>query len=109
MKLQKDWILVDMRGFMWDNMNIGPLKLEEITVDKIIEIENHAQEVRLEQLTLTQLQEVAEKRAKTERELLEIEWDCKLRAMKAHTLGFSKAKLGKIFDVSQSTINRWVG
>lgn len=94
---------------MWDNMNLEPLKLEDITTEKLLEIEKHAQEVRLKDVTLSAMNEVAKQRENAQKDLLLAEMECQRRAIRARTLGFSKAELGRIFDVSQSTINRWVG
>lgn len=98
-----------MGRFMWDNMNVKPLKLEEITVDKLIEIEKHAEEVRLEQLTLKQLNKLSKERDRLLKELSRVEMDCQLRAMRAHTLGFSKKELAEIFNVKTNQITKWVG
>jgi len=98
-----------MRDFMWENMNMKPIKLEEITPEKLIEIEQYAQEVRLEQLTLAQLKEISEQREVAIATLSQIEMDCKMRAMRARSLGFSKAELARIFNVNNNTITKWVG
>lgn len=94
---------------MWEHMDVGPIKLDELTPDKIMEIEKHAQEVRLEQLTLAQLTELAEQREVAMTTLSQIETDCQMRAMRAHSVGFSKAELARIFNVNVNTITRWVG
>lgn len=98
-----------MRQFMWDNMKQEPLKLEDITTDKLIEIEKHAEEVRMRELTLASMQNVATERDSLKEQLLRIEMECQARAIRAHSLGFSKVDLGKIFNVTQNTIKRWVG
>lgn len=98
-----------MRGVSWENMKMKPLKLEEITPDKILELEKHAENVRLQDLTLSQLQNLSEKRKVAEVTLNKTETECKLRAMRAHSIGFSKAELARIFDVPNKTITKWIG
>lgn len=98
-----------MRDFMWDNMYVEPIKLEDITPDKILEIEEYAQQVRIEQLTLAQLRELSDKRQELLQQLAETDIDCQLRCMRAHTLGFSKSDLAKIFNVPASVIKKWIG
>lgn len=98
-----------MRGVSWENMNMKPLKLKDITPDKILELEKHAENVRLHDLTFAQLQELSQRRKIAEATLSETEMECKLRAMRAHSIGFSKAELSKIFDVPSRTITKWIG
>lgn len=97
-----------MRGVSWDNMNMKPLKLEEITPEKLVEIDKRAENVRLHDLTLSQLEELSTQRSIAEATFSQIEWDCKVRAMRAHSLGFSKAELARIFDVPTNKIKKWV-
>jgi len=97
-----------MRGVSWDNMNMKPLKLEEITPEKLVEIDARAENVRLQQLTLAQLTELSKERSTAELALQELEWDCKIRAMRAYSLGFSKAELARIFNVPANKIKKWV-
>ena len=44
---------------MWNNMDMKPMKIEDITAEKILEIEEYAQGVRLEKLTVAQLKDLA--------------------------------------------------
>lgn len=86
-----------------------PLKLEEITPEKIVELEEQAQNLRLMDLTVRQLEELSDQRQLAKMHLSSIENECQIRAMRARSLGFSKAELSRIFKVNSSTIKRWVG
>jgi len=98
-----------MRGVSWDNIGMKPIKIEEITPEKLVEIDKRAEEVRLHDLTAKQLDRVARDRKQAEQYFNSVELDCKMRAMRAHTLGFSKTELAKIFDVTPNVIKKWVG
>lgn len=86
-----------------------PIKIEDITPEKLQEIEDFAQGVKLHQLTLDQLRKLSNAREDAIIYLSQVELDCKLRAMRAHTLGFSKKELAKIFNVTANTIKKWIG
>lgn len=86
-----------------------PITLDEITPDKLIEIENYAQEVRLRDVTLAKLNELVQEREVAIAALRDIETECQLRALRAYNLGFSKAELSRIFNVTTNQITKWVG
>jgi DNA-binding transcriptional regulator YiaG len=86
-----------------------PLKLEEITTEKLIEIEQEVQNVRMHDLTMRQLEELSDQKQIAEMALSDIERECKIRCMRAHQLGFTKAELARIFKVTSNTITKWIG
>lgn len=86
-----------------------PLKLEEITPEKLIEIDQHAENVRLTDLTLSELGDLSQKRQSAMSALEDIELACKVRVLKAYGLGFSIKELAKIFNVTPNTIKKWIG
>jgi len=94
---------------MWENIIMKPLKIKEITPDKLIELEQEAQEVRLIDLTARQLENLSDQRQISIMNLNDVELDCQLRAIRAHQAGFSKAELARIFKVNSNTIKKWVG
>lgn len=85
------------------------LKMEEITPEKLMEIDAKSANARLQDLTLAQLKELSEQRISAKINLERLELECSLRAMRAHSLGFSKKNLATIFNVTSNTITKWIG
>ena len=94
---------------MWDNSFMKPLKLEEITPEKLIEIDRELEDIKIGDLTLASLKDLARSREEAINHLNSIENNCKFRAMKATQLGFTKIELSKIFNVTPNTIKKWIG
>lgn len=98
-----------MGRFMWENMNMKPVKIEDITPELLVELEKRAASVRIEQLTLARLNELSEQRQVAIATLNDLELECQMRCMRAHSLGISKAELARIFNVTPNTIKKWIG
>lgn len=94
---------------MWENMNMKPIKIEDITPELLVDLEQRAASIRLEQLTLSQLDELSKQREVAISTLDELELECKMRCIRAINLGISKAELARIFNVTPNTIKKWVG
>jgi DNA-binding transcriptional regulator YiaG len=85
------------------------IKIEDITPDLILELQQEAEEAQLKNLTRKALSDLVDKREKLADELEKVELQCKIRAMRAHGLGFSKKELSEIFNVTTRAITKWIG
>lgn len=85
------------------------LKLEEITPEKLIEIEQEMEEIRIGQLTRDALIKRSHDRQQAIETLHNIENDVRLRVVRAHNLGVSKKELAMIFGLTTREINKWIG
>lgn len=86
-----------------------PVKIEDITPELLVELEQRAASVRIEQLTLAKLNELSEQRQVALATLSDLELECKMRCLRAFSLGISKAELARIFNVTPNTIKKWIG
>jgi DNA-binding transcriptional regulator YiaG len=99
--------LLDGKKFMKTKNNA--IKLKEITPEKLEEISQQLQNVRLMDLTLNSLKKVAVQRDEALKTLKNIELDAQIRSLRAYGLGFSKKDLANIFNVTTRQIGKWVG
>lgn len=86
-----------------------PIKIEDITPEKLIEIEEAAKNLRIHDMTMQSLQEISQLREQALAHYYDIELQCKIRAFKAIKLGFSKAEIARTFNVTTNTITKWIG
>ena len=89
--------------------DIMSVTLDEITPEKLEEISKHLENVRLMDLTLASLQKVARERNEAARVFNEVNLDAQLRAMRAHSLGFSKKEIADIFGMTTRQVTKWIG
>jgi hypothetical protein len=68
---------------------IKTVTLEEITPNKLDEIDEQLQNIRLRDITMASLNKLAERRKRAEQELINIDAEAQMRAMRAHLIGFS--------------------
>lgn len=85
------------------------IKIEDITPDLILDLEQQAEETQLKNLTMKALSDLSDKRESFIEALQKTELECKIRAMRAHNLGFSKKELSEIFNVTTREITKWIG
>lgn len=85
------------------------VKLEEITADKLVEIDIEVENIRLRDLTLDSLNTLSKSREDALAYYQDIELQCRVKALAARNLGFSKAELARIFKVTTNTITKWIG
>lgn len=85
------------------------IRLEDITPDLLQELEAKAEELRLKDMTLRSLNDLAQERAKLVAELDQVTTECQVRVLRAINLGFTKNELSKVFGVTVRQINKWVG
>ena len=90
-------------------MKDSPLKvtLEEITPDKIFEIENYLLNKRFVDLVRSNLVELGNYRQMIKAHLENIEASCKIRAMRACDAGVSVKEVSEALGLSQATIKKW--
>ena len=88
---------------------VKPMKLQDITPDALNDIDIKRDNVRLGELTLSSLQEVAKERKEALQLFNGIELECQVRAMRASSLGFSKAELADALGVDVRQITKWIG
>lgn len=86
-----------------------PIKIEDITPELLVELEQRAAAIRIEEITLARLKELSFEREVAIAALNDLELDCKMRCIRAHHLGISKAELSRIFNVKPDTIKKWIG
>jgi DNA-binding transcriptional regulator YiaG len=89
--------------------DIMAVTLDEITPEKLQEISEKMQDVRLMDLTLKSLEKVAAERNEAARVFNEINLDAQLRAMRAHSLGFTKQEIAEIFGMTTRQVSKWIG
>lgn len=82
---------------------------DEITPERLVEIDLEVENIRIHDLTLDSLQKHSQERLHALAQYENIELQCKIRALAAHNLGFSKAELARIFNVTTNEINKWIG
>jgi hypothetical protein len=85
------------------------IKLEDITPEKLEQIDNQLQDLRLTDLTLNALKKISKKRKDAFEHLASVEAECHFRVLRAYNLGFSKRDLADIFNVTTRQIGKWVG
>jgi len=88
---------------------IMTVKMEEISPEKLAKIDQEMMDLRIHDLTLSSLHKLSKDRKEAVDKLSNLELQCKVRAMKAHSIGFSKRELAEIFNVTTNTITKWVG
>jgi hypothetical protein len=89
--------------------DIMAVTLDEITPEKLQEISEKMQDVRLMDLTLKSLQKVAFERDEAAQKFNEINLDAQLRAMRAYSLGFAKKEIAEIFGMTTRQVSKWIG
>jgi hypothetical protein len=97
-----------MKKILRENM-VKPIKLEDITPDALSDIHVKRDNVRLGELTLSSLEEVARERKEALQLFNNIELECQARAMRASVLGFSKVELADALGVEVKQITKWIG
>ena len=85
------------------------VKLEDITPDLLIKIDQEKAEEKISDLTLASLRELAAQREEAIVYLEVVEAECQMRAMRAYDLGFKKKDIAEIFNLTTSQINKWIG
>lgn len=90
-------------------MKDSPLKvtLDEITPDKIIEIETYLLNERLIDLTRNNLMEFGDYRRMIKAHHEAIEELCKLRAIRARDAGLNIKEIAELLGFSAATIKKW--
>jgi DNA-directed RNA polymerase specialized sigma24 family protein len=89
--------------------DIWSVKLEEITPEKLNAIEEHLQNISLKDVTMASLNEIAEKRKLAEQELIAMNTEAQVKAIKAHSLGFSNKDIAEIFGMTTRQATKWLG
>lgn len=91
-------------------MKDSPLKvtLEDITPEKILEIENYLLNERFVDLVRSNLAELGGYRQMIKAHLESIEASCKLRAIRACDAGVPIKEVAENLGLSQSTIKKWI-
>ncbi len=85
------------------------VKIEDITPEKLEQIDKQLQDLRLTDLTLNALKKISKKRKDAFEHLASVEAECHFRVLRAYSLGFSKRDLADIFNVTTRQIGKWVG
>lgn len=90
-------------------MEDSPLKvtLDEITTEKIIEIENYLQNERFVDLITANLIELGNYRQIIKEHAKNIEQSSKIRAIRAYKAGVPIKEVSKALGFSQTIIKRW--
>lgn len=90
-------------------MEDSPLKvtLDEITTEKIIEIENYLQNKRFVDLITSNLIELGDYRQTIKTHAKNLEESCKTRAIRAYKAGVPIKEVAKALGFSQTIIKRW--
>jgi DNA-binding transcriptional regulator YiaG len=86
-----------------------PIKIEDITTEKLIEIDDQREADRLLDLTISALKELAEKQQEAASYLNTLNTEVQMRILRAHSLGVDKKELAKIFNVTTRQITKWIG
>jgi DNA-binding transcriptional regulator YiaG len=91
-------------------MKDSPLKvtLDEITPEKILEIEEYLLNERLADLTRNNLIELGNYRRMIKAHSENVEGSCKLRAIRASNVGLSIKEIADTLGYSTTTIKKWV-
>ena len=90
------------------NSSIWEVTLDEITPEKIIEIENYLLDRRLVSLTRSNMREFGQYRAMLSAHMDRIDNDCKMRVLSAVSLGLDIKEISDDLQIPVSTIRRWV-
>ena len=85
------------------------IKIEDITTEKLVEIDNKRKADRLLDLTTSALKELAEKQQEAASYLNTLNTEIQMRILRAHGLGVDKKELAKIFNVTTRQITKWIG
>lgn len=88
---------------------MDPIKIENITPEKLVEIDEAAKQLKLKDMTMHSLAELADQRESAIAHYRQIELQCRTRALRAVNLGFKKSEVAKIFNVTSNTITKWIG
>jgi len=87
--------------------DIMKVSLDEITAEKIEEIENYIDDSRLVSMVREKLVELGDHRNLLRTHLAIVEAQCKVRAIRAMSLGISPKELSEIFGISVATLKKW--
>jgi hypothetical protein len=84
------------------------MKIEDITVQVLDEVDEERQASRVRNLLRSEVIKLGYEYAQAR--LLEnrLETQCMLRARKLRMLGFEKLEIGELFGVPRKTINKWL-
>jgi phage terminase Nu1 subunit (DNA packaging protein) len=85
------------------------IKIEDITTEKLVEIDNERKADRLLDLTTSELKELAKKQQEAASYLNTLNTEIQMRILRAHSLGVDKKELAKIFNVATRQITKWIG
>jgi len=86
------------------------VKMDEISPEKLAQIDQEMLELRIQDLTLASLKEIAAERKATIDKMSKVELQCKVRIMKAMSFGsFTKKEMADIFEVTTQQITKWIG
>ncbi len=85
------------------------IKIEDITTEKLVEIDNERKADRLLDLTTSELKKLAEKQQEAASYLNTLNTEIQMRILRAHSLGVDKKELAKIFNVTTRQITKWIG
>ena len=85
------------------------IKIEDITTEKLVEIDNERKANRLLDLTTSELKKLAEKQQEAASYLNTLNTEVQMRILRAHSLGVDKKELAKIFNVTTRQITKWIG
>jgi DNA-binding NarL/FixJ family response regulator len=88
--------------------NIWKVTLDEITPEKIIEIENYLLDQRLVSLTRNNMREFGEYRKMLSDHMDRIEADCKMRVLRAISIGLDIKEIAEDLQIPAATIRRWI-
>jgi len=88
--------------------SVFKVTLDEITPEKLIEIEAEMQNNRLIDLTIANLKTVGARRQGLQEYLTDVENECKSLCLRAIGLGITKKQLSQYFGVSLATVNSWM-
>jgi DNA-binding transcriptional regulator YiaG len=89
--------------------SIMSVTLGEITPEKLEEISERLQDMKLVEITMSNLQKVAEERNLAEQKFNKINTDAQIRAIRAYNIGFSQKEIGDIFGMTARQVTKWLG
>lgn len=81
---------------------------DEINPEFLAQKERHWDEVRIKELTLSNLKKLGYRRQKAKKDYDLLDRESKLRALRAINLGYNKKELADALSVSVQTINKWI-
>lgn len=86
----------------------GRMKIEDITVQVLDEVEEEWQANRVKNLVRSEVVQLGHDYALARLRENRLETRCLLRARRMRMLGFEKSEIAQLFGVPKRTINKWL-